>query len=175
MLVVVIQSFLKKTVTIDLSDPIISIYNSVDEFEDFIDSAFIIETYRQQFWFGCDNSSQRDAWVQDITKQKVKDGIDKVIKKGWLIKSAEKENTFVKKRYHIQTSTKMKYYERPKGNFKGAYLLDGSTVRINQRNKPIGFDIITPKRTYYLRAEDEDDRDAWIKSLSKSRGVRLEK
>jgi hypothetical protein len=186
-------------VTLDLRDPIISLHastgmipyckisNCEDQYNEHQDTAFIIENARDQYWFGCPDETQRESWIRDIGKQIVAscpdewkgkiEPVEAVMKQGWLTKSAEKENSFMKKRYHVHTVTKMKYYDKPRGKFKGAYLLAESWVRVNDsdsKSKLAGFDIVTPSRTYFLKADSVDERSAWMESLSECDDVFVE-
>lgn len=93
---------------------------------------------------------------------------ESTVKSGYLEKKGEKRKTW-KKRWFVLRSSKLAYYK----NDKEYQLLrfidvgDIKTVASVELKKSVNtFGIVTPKRTFYVRASSRSDMESWIEKLN---------
>nr|CDI51098.1 related to tandem ph domain-containing protein-2 (tapp2) [Melanopsichium pennsylvanicum 4] len=95
---------------------------------------------------------------------------ESIVKSGYLDKKGEKRKTW-KKRWFVLRSSKLAYYK----NDKEYQLLrfidvgDIKTVASVELKKSVNtFGIVTPKRTFYVRASSRHEMDSWIDKLNQA-------
>lgn len=87
---------------------------------------------------------------------------------GWLRKEGGGNfSRGLKKRYHmISSDKKVKYFKKKGGKMNGSYSLDGAYFGISKgKVYKHGFYIRTVKRTYFLKAESENEMHDWLTVL----------
>lgn len=92
---------------------------------------------------------------------------DATIKSGYLTKRGEGLRTW-KRRWFVLRSDALTYYAMvgatsPKGSIA---FEAGVTISPFSGKKPHCFTVITAKRTYYLAAKDEEEKNAWFTALA---------
>ncbi|KAI9317604.1 hypothetical protein BX666DRAFT_1857195, partial [Dichotomocladium elegans] len=95
---------------------------------------------------------------------------EKVIKSGYLLKKGEKRRSW-KRRWFVLKTTKLAMYKDNK-EYKLLRVIDlnlaRSIVHVTSKTKyKFMFAITTPKRTYYLQAQDEFDMEAWMATVQR--------
>ncbi|KAI9278934.1 hypothetical protein BDA99DRAFT_493496 [Phascolomyces articulosus] len=93
---------------------------------------------------------------------------EKSVKSGYLLKKGEKRRTW-KKRWFVLRTTKLAMYKDSK-EYKLLRIIDlheiHSVVHVTSRNKyKYMFAISTPKRMYYLQADNQHELDGWIAAI----------
>jgi len=97
------------------------------------------------------------------------------VTEGWLTKEGAKWKTWKKRWFVLDDSENRLYYFQKRGLDREKHLgfitLDDATcampIEADARGgkKKNMFQIVTPARTWYLRAETEEERDAWLKTV----------
>ena len=90
------------------------------------------------------------------------------VKSGYLCKRGEKRKTW-KKRWFVLRSSKLSYYKNEKEYqlLRFVDLRDIKTVAsVEFKKNENTFGIVTPKRTYYVRANTKAEMDSWIEALN---------
>ena len=89
------------------------------------------------------------------------------IKSGYLTKRGEGLRTW-KRRWFVLRVDALTYYAMVGATSpKGSILFEGGVaLSPHSGKKPHCLSIITPKRTYYLAAKDEEERNAWFSALA---------
>lgn len=89
---------------------------------------------------------------------------------GYLSKMGEVVRSWRRRWFVLSISNKLSYYEeRDVKVCKGTIDLNNvSAVRRSKDSRPgeFGFELVTPKRTYFLAAESEMSADEWMTALS---------
>lgn len=92
-------------------------------------------------------------------------------KTGYLVKEGGKFKTW-KKRWFVLKNNVIYYSKEQNSGELGIVRLQGlqdTDVKISSRNKKKNmFEVVTSKRTYFLAADTEDDRDKWIQYIKQS-------
>ncbi|KAI8071089.1 hypothetical protein BC940DRAFT_295258 [Gongronella butleri] len=93
---------------------------------------------------------------------------EKVCFAGYLLKKGEKRRTW-KKRWFVLRTTKLAMY-KDKKEYKLLRIIDlhdiHSVVQVTSKNKYRNvFAIITPKRMYYVQADDQRSMDGWFEAI----------
>eukprot|EP01111_Echinosteliopsis_oligospora_P001789 TRINITY_DN1261_c0_g1_i1.p1 TRINITY_DN1261_c0_g1~~TRINITY_DN1261_c0_g1_i1.p1 ORF type:complete len:449 (-),score=98.71 TRINITY_DN1261_c0_g1_i1:135-1481(-) len=88
-------------------------------------------------------------------------------KQGFLVKEGGNIKTW-KKRWCVLKGSELLYSKKQNGSELGIInLVNVTMVRDSQRKKKKHcFEVWTPERTYFMCAESDEDRDAWITSLN---------
>lgn len=93
------------------------------------------------------------------------------VKAGYLYKRGEKRRTW-KKRWFVLRSSRLAYYKNDK-EYQLLRLIDLSDVHtvtaVELKRSQNGFGIVTPKRTFYIKAQDQVDMRDWITKLNQVR------
>ncbi|KAG2219958.1 hypothetical protein INT45_002172 [Circinella minor] len=97
---------------------------------------------------------------------------EKSVKSGYLLKKGEKRRTW-KKRWFVLRTTKLAMYKDSK-EYKLLRIIDlhevHSVVHVTSRNKyKYMFAISTPKRMYYLQADNQHELDNWIAAIKQTK------
>ncbi|KAI8142672.1 hypothetical protein BJV82DRAFT_613837 [Fennellomyces sp. T-0311] len=97
---------------------------------------------------------------------------EKAVKSGYLLKKGEKRRTW-KKRWFVLRTTKLAMYKDSK-EYKLLRIIDlhevHSVVHVTSRNKyKYMFAISTPKRMYYLQADNQHELDGWIAAIEQTK------
>ncbi|KAI8885833.1 PH domain-like protein [Backusella circina FSU 941] len=97
---------------------------------------------------------------------------EKVLKAGYLLKKGEKRRTW-KKRWFVLRSSKLAMY-KDKKEYKLLRIIDlheiHKVVQVTSKNKyKYVFAFVTPKRVYYVQANDQQDMDDWFQVLNQAK------
>ncbi|KAI8334606.1 hypothetical protein BC941DRAFT_431668 [Chlamydoabsidia padenii] len=97
---------------------------------------------------------------------------EKACYSGYLMKKGEKRRTW-KKRWFVLRTTKLAMY-KDKKEYKLLRIIDlrdiHSVVQVTSKNKyRYVFAIITPKRMYYVQAEDQQTMDGWLEAIDQAK------
>ncbi|KAL1920166.1 uncharacterized protein VTP21DRAFT_1312 [Calcarisporiella thermophila] len=96
---------------------------------------------------------------------------EKAIKSGYLLKKGEKRKTW-KKRWFVLRSTKIAYYKDEK-EYKLLHVMDLQDVHtveeVKHKDKQNVFVIVTPARTYFIRADSRPIMESWISAINGAR------
>jgi hypothetical protein len=84
-----------------------------------------------------------------------------VSKHGWLTKQGAIVKNW-KKRYFIVQNGRMSYFDGPNGKELGAISLAGCRCAYSDLNHPYEFTVATTSRTYYIIAENSQERESWM-------------
>jgi len=97
------------------------------------------------------------------------------VTEGWLTKEGAKWKTWKRRWFVLDDSENRLYYYQKRGMEREKHLgyitLDDATCAMAIEADAKGgkrknmFQIVTPARTWYLRAESEEERDAWLKTV----------
>ncbi|KAI9307294.1 hypothetical protein BJ944DRAFT_262143 [Cunninghamella echinulata] len=98
---------------------------------------------------------------------------EKVCHSGYLLKKGEKRRTW-KKRWFVLRTTKLAMY-KDKKEYKLLRIIDLhdilSVIQVTSKNKyRYVFAIYTPKRTYYVQAEDQLTMKDWLEAIEQAKG-----
>lgn len=98
------------------------------------------------------------------------------VKAGYLYKKGEKRKTW-KKRWFVLRSSRLAYYKNDK-EYQLLRLIDMADVHtvtaVELKRNQNGFGIVTPKRTFYIKAADHADMLDWIAKLNNVKRVMAE-
>ncbi|CAO3597753.1 unnamed protein product [Absidia cylindrospora] len=97
---------------------------------------------------------------------------EKACYSGYLLKKGEKRRTW-KKRWFVLRTTKLAMY-KDKKEYKLLRIIDlhdiHSVVQVTSKNKyRYVFAIITPKRMYYVQADDQQDMEGWFDAIDQAK------
>ncbi|KAJ9106210.1 hypothetical protein QFC21_001354 [Naganishia friedmannii] len=116
-------------------------------------------------------SQQHDAPHVDAELKRRMEG-ERLIKSGYLLKKGERRKTW-KKRWFVLRTEKLAYYKDQKEyilcrilNLRDIHSVLAVQLKKNQHHT-IG--IVTPQRTYYVRASSGAEMEGWIRALNESR------
>jgi len=89
-----------------------------------------------------------------------------IVREGWLIKEGGKRHNWKKRWFTLGNTKQLTYYEtRKKDNHKGTIDLTKAKLLRSHKKQKHGFGIICPKRTWYLAAVDNTEREIWLNTL----------
>ncbi|OZJ04394.1 hypothetical protein BZG36_02411 [Bifiguratus adelaidae] len=91
------------------------------------------------------------------------------IRSGYLLKKGEKRRTW-KKRWFVLRSTRLAYYKDSK-EYELLHNIEIEDIHsvgevLGLKDKKYVFSIVTPRRTYYIQAEDRQDMEEWISAMA---------
>ncbi|EST09780.1 Pleckstrin [Kalmanozyma brasiliensis GHG001] len=93
---------------------------------------------------------------------------ESTVKSGYLEKKGEKRKTW-KKRWFVLRSSKLAYYKNEK-EYQLLRFIDVSDIKtvasVELKKSVNTFGIVTPKRTFYVRAASRADMESWIEKLN---------
>ncbi|KAL1918365.1 uncharacterized protein VTP21DRAFT_3025 [Calcarisporiella thermophila] len=95
---------------------------------------------------------------------------EKVLKSGYLLKKGEKRKTW-KKRWFVLRSTQLAYYKDER-EYKLLRLLELDDIHnveeVKLKHHENVFAIVTPSRTYYVRTDNKQDKELWIREINQA-------
>lgn len=155
----------KKIHEIDFNDSLFSISEVPNK-----PNTFKIELSRLELYCTCITQVICQSWIQEVKKRIVSllPGVEEIILyEGPLKKKGDTQSTLFRKRHHILTNYRMKYYSN--GKMKGSYNIQNCKFGLHAK-LAYGFTIQSVNRLYYLKAESEQELEAWFDALSKVPG-----
>jgi len=89
-----------------------------------------------------------------------------IVREGWLRKEGGKRHNWKKRWFTLGDTNQLTYYESPdKKHHKGTIDLTKAKLLASHKKQKHGFGIICPKRTWYLAAVDNTEREVWLCTL----------
>lgn len=89
-----------------------------------------------------------------------------IIREGWLRKEGGKRHNWKKRWFTLGTTKQLTYYETPdKEIHKGTIDLTKAKLMPSHNKQKYGFAIVCPKRTWYIAAIDNAERQVWLSTL----------
>jgi len=89
-----------------------------------------------------------------------------IIREGWLRKEGGKRHNWKRRWFTLGDTNQLTYYESPdKKHHKGTIDLTKAKLLASHKKQKHGFGIICPKRTWYLAAVDNTEREVWLSTL----------